>query len=176
MKVLRLKFIVNPGNSNVYNVYNVLKPISLNTQQYGLSYDPIYPPQSYNPICYHYPFQLELIKQKYVKPRDCKTSRVEKMRRNRRKKRRFLSIVVTFVGFLSSKCRSLFHRFCRFDERSVNYRGYENNVRALIGFCEVKPTKTDDFLFLNPTKFSAQDVYSLKLYLSFLLIDVNVVR
>ena len=32
----------------------------------------------------------------------------------------------------------------------------EKNVRALIGFGEVKATKTDDFLCLNPTKFSTR--------------------
>ena len=32
----------------------------------------------------------------------------------------------------------------------------EKNVRALIGFGEVKPTKTDDFLCLNPKNFSTR--------------------
>ena len=32
----------------------------------------------------------------------------------------------------------------------------EKNVRALIGFGEVKPTKTDDFFCLNPKNFSTR--------------------
>ena len=32
----------------------------------------------------------------------------------------------------------------------------EKNVRALIGFGEVKATKTDDFLCLNPKNFSTR--------------------
>ena len=32
----------------------------------------------------------------------------------------------------------------------------EKNVRALIGFGEVKATKTDDFLCLNPNNFSTR--------------------
>ena len=34
----------------------------------------------------------------------------------------------------------------------------EKNVRALIGFGEVKATKTDDFLCLNPKNFSTHRV------------------
>ena len=34
----------------------------------------------------------------------------------------------------------------------------EKNVRALIGFGEVKATKTDDFLCLNPKNFSTRDL------------------
>ena len=34
----------------------------------------------------------------------------------------------------------------------------ENNVRALIGFSEVKATKKEDFLCLNPKIFSTRDV------------------
>ena len=34
----------------------------------------------------------------------------------------------------------------------------ENNVRALIGFGEVKATKTDDFLCLNPKNFSTREL------------------
>ena len=33
----------------------------------------------------------------------------------------------------------------------------EKNVRALIGFGEVKATKTDDFLCLNPKNFSTRE-------------------
>ena len=33
----------------------------------------------------------------------------------------------------------------------------EKNVRALIGFGEVKATKTDDFLCLNPQNFSTRE-------------------
>ena len=36
----------------------------------------------------------------------------------------------------------------------------EKNVRALIGFGEVKATKTDDFLCLNPRNFSTRVEYS----------------
>ena len=35
----------------------------------------------------------------------------------------------------------------------------EKNVRALIGFGEVKATKTDDLLCLNPNNFSTRDIY-----------------
>ena len=38
----------------------------------------------------------------------------------------------------------------------------EKNVRALIGFGEVKATKTDDFLCLNPKNFSTR-VFLLRL-------------
>ena len=39
----------------------------------------------------------------------------------------------------------------------------EKNVRALIGFGEVKATKTDDFLCLNPKNFSTRDCFSVLL-------------
>ena len=43
----------------------------------------------------------------------------------------------------------------------------EKNVRALIGFGEVKATKTDDFLCLNPKNFSTREalVSALKIIL-----------
>ena len=40
----------------------------------------------------------------------------------------------------------------------------EKNVRALIGFGEVKATKTDDFLCLNPKNFSTRDTFKATVY------------
>ena len=42
----------------------------------------------------------------------------------------------------------------------------EKNVRALIGFGEVKATKTNDFLCLNPTKFSTREATVAKEFLN----------
>ena len=39
-------------------------------------------------------------------------------------------------------------------------QNYEKNVRALIGFGEVKETKTDDFLCLNRKNFSTREVHT----------------
>ena len=49
-------------------------------------------------------------------------------------------------------------RFLRF-QTDENWSKRWKNVRALIGVGEVKPTKTDYFLCLNPTKFSTREYY-----------------